>query len=297
MTKNNLFIFLKKTTDGGTRVLPVAFKGKTPIIRGWPETSSCDSDQIEKWFKDKKINAGIPTGIINGFWVLDIDKKSDGYKSLRDLEKQCGPIIDNCSYVVETGGGGLHALYKLRDNDVIPSLTNILPGIDVRGEGGQIVSPFSTHESGNLYLPRIEHEDKALYIDQLKFAPEELISFIGNYASRKNISTNKMDTKSDIGISAIGIQSKLKFREGSRNSNLHRLMSAVRNSPLSSDGLIAAGRAENLLRCDPPLDDDEVLRIVKSVYERYQPNIILEPQIAEFPQSVPAQFPRKCTTC
>ncbi len=277
----NLYNFITNTIAGGTKVLPIKFKEKKPSIMGWPASASCDLTQINNWFKDKEMNAGIPTGIINGFWTLDIDKESDGFTSLEYIEKICGPIIEKCSYVVDTGGGGLHALFRLRDDEIIPSLTGIMPGVDTRGEGGQIVSPFSTHESGKVYLPRIDHEDKTLYVDQLAHAPELLIPFIKDKIAKKNTADKRTDNKTNIGISAIATKNNFKFKKGSRNNDLFKLMSAIRNAPLSNEGFIAAGRAENLLRCDPPLDDDEVLRIVKSVYERYQPNIILEPQISE----------------
>jgi hypothetical protein len=266
-----LYNFIKKTTDGGTKVLPIAYKSKIPLIKRWPDTASCDSKQIDQWFKEKLMNAGIPTGTINRFWVLDIDKKNGGFESLKLLEDKYGPIIQLSSYVVDTGGGGIHAFFQLKEGQLIPSLTNLFPGIDVRGEGGQVVSPFSKHESGNVYMPRIDHEDKTLYVDQLKFAPDFLTDLI--------IHTKK--SKPSIAISGIATKKTLKFKKGSRNNDFFKFMSAVRTGPLSNEGLIAAGRAENILRCDPPLGDDEVLRIVKSVYERYQPNIILEPQIEE----------------
>lgn len=112
-----------------------------------------------------------------------------------------------------------------------------------------------------------------LYPDCLDDLPEIFVKFL---LSKKD---NVLNSQPDIAISAIASKKSLKFKEGSRNNDLFKLMSAIRNSPLSNEGFIAAGRAENLLRCDPPLADDEVLGIVKSVYERYQPNIILEPQI------------------
>ena len=155
----NLYKYIKTITEGGTRVLPIKHKEKKPMINGWPASASNESNQIDDWFKDKDMNAGIPTGKINGFWVIDIDKKNNGYESLENLEKLIGPITDNCSYIVETGGGGLHLYFRLREDEAIPSKTNILPGIDIRGEGGQVVSAYSTHITGNIYLPRIKNEN------------------------------------------------------------------------------------------------------------------------------------------
>lgn len=270
-----LYNFIKNTAFGGVKVLPIKFKEKKPMINGWPKSSSNTPEDIDRWFKNKEMNAGIPTGKINNFWVLDIDKKNDGYKSLELLESQIGSVLKKCSYIVDTGGGGLHLFFQLRQEEIIQTCVNLLPGIDIRGEKGQIVSPFSTHESGIVYIPRVEHPDKALYIDQLNYAPQELVNYVKEQLNQKNSSQNNVD----IAISAIG--GIKKFKEGSRNNDFFKLMSTVRNTPLSLKGLIAAARVENSLRCDPPMDDDEVLQIINSIYNRYRPQIVLEPQINE----------------
>lgn len=272
----NLYNYIQKVTEGGTKVLPVKFKDKKPSITGWPSTSSSDPKQVDLWFKDKNMNAAFPTGKINGFWVLDIDKKNNGYESLKKLEELFGPIVSRCKHVVRTGGGGLHLYFKLRDNEFIPSKANVLPGIDIRGEKGVIVTPFSTHENGNIIY---ECDAPVLSIKNLIVAEEKLILFLLNHHKEKI--TNEPITEIDTAISYTASVNSFKFNEGSRNTDFFKLMSAIRNAPLSKEGLIAAARAENQLRCIPPLLDDEVLRIAKSVYDRYSPQIVLEPQIHE----------------
>ena len=264
----NLYEFIKRTCEGGTKVLPVSYKGKSPIIKGWPSTASNDSKQIERWFKDKQTNAGIPTGKINGFWVLDIDKKNNGYESLAKLENELGPIINQCTYPVDTGGGGLHAYFALRDDEVISSTTNLLPGIDIRGEGAQVVSPFSTHESGNIYIPRIDHEDKTLYVDQLSYAPQSLVDYILNCKKRK------------MSPMSVGrhVANEEKIKHGERNDQLFRIACRLNKVPIASfEGFEAMIQVENKRLCDPPLESTEVSQIAKSAFYRYSKETLNEP--------------------
>jgi hypothetical protein len=58
--------------------------------------------------------------------------------------------------------------------------------------------------------------------------------------------------------------------EGQRNATLASLAGSMRRRGASEATIAAALQAENLMRCDPPLADSEILRIAKSV-GRYAP--------------------------
>jgi hypothetical protein len=57
---------------------------------------------------------------------------------------------------------------------------------------------------------------------------------------------------------------------GARNDSLASCAGTLQRGGLSSEALLAALRAENAARCSPPLSDDEVRKIAKSV-SRYAP--------------------------
>jgi len=61
-----------------------------------------------------------------------------------------------------------------------------------------------------------------------------------------------------------------KIKEGGRNNYLTSLAGSLRRKGIGEDGIIATLRAENAERLDPPLDDEAVVQIAKSV-ARYQP--------------------------
>ena len=54
-------------------------------------------------------------------------------------------------------------------------------------------------------------------------------------------------------------------REGARNSTLASLAGTMRYRGMGEASILAALRTENAERCDPPLPEDEVARIAKSV--------------------------------
>jgi Bifunctional DNA primase/polymerase, N-terminal/Primase C terminal 2 (PriCT-2) len=102
-----------------------------------------------------KANLGIPTGIENGFWVLEADTPKghdiDGIASLRALERNHGRLPK--TLMVVSPSGSLHYYFKWPKGKLIicNSASKIAPGIDVRGEGGMVVAPPSIKEGVGQY--------------------------------------------------------------------------------------------------------------------------------------------------
>jgi len=110
--------------------------GKHPIRHSWqadPEVHLGDFD--------KCVNVGIVTGRRSGFFVLDIDTEA-GLAELRSR----GELTS--TYAVRTGGGGYQLYYALPDHEVPNSASKLAPGVDIRGEGGQVVAPPSVSGKG-----------------------------------------------------------------------------------------------------------------------------------------------------
>jgi len=77
--------------------------------------------------------------------AIDIDPRHGGKESLQELIKKNGMFPKTLTS--NTGGGGYHPFFK-EPSIKIANRTNILPGIDIRGEGGYVVAPPSFHQSG-----------------------------------------------------------------------------------------------------------------------------------------------------
>jgi virulence-associated protein E/bifunctional DNA primase/polymerase-like protein len=93
---------------------------------------------------------GIQTGHFNGIFVLDLDVKPDRNGVTALLEHAAGRAIPDTLSVV-TPTGGVHLYFRLPPDVHVPSSRGILPGVDVRGEGGYVVGPGSPHRNGGVY--------------------------------------------------------------------------------------------------------------------------------------------------
>lgn len=119
-----------------TSVIPVG-KDKIPLI-SWKEYQDriATKEEIEAWWKQyPEANVGIVTGKISNMTVVDVEKGGD---------KSIFPK----TLTISTGGGGWHLYYRYFP---IQNKARIFPLTDVRGDGGYVVAPTSTHASGKKY--------------------------------------------------------------------------------------------------------------------------------------------------
>ena len=136
------------TTDGRCTCYNPACTspGKHPI-GGWTErqTVAATEAQVRSWFRTRypTANVCIATGAVSNLVVIDIDAKSGGFDSKPELGLT--PTV-----TALTGGGGEHWYYQ-HPGVHIKNGTSLLPGVDVRADGGQVVAPPSRHASGQVY--------------------------------------------------------------------------------------------------------------------------------------------------
>lgn len=122
--------------------------GKHPLARAWSAAGVTDEEIIRSLFAGRPgMNIGILTGTRSGIWVFDVDPKNGGDKRLAELISEYGELP--YTYTVRTGSGGVH-YYWLLPHDFTPTNgRGTLPaGLDVRGEGGQVVAPPSVSAIG-----------------------------------------------------------------------------------------------------------------------------------------------------
>lgn len=114
----------------GLPVLPL--DGKRPMFNGW-QRMACGVRQVTKWAERyPEANVGLKTGSHSHLTVIDID----------DMD-QAEKVIDLCGDTpmkARTPRGGLHLYYRHRDET---NRTGVIPGVDVRGEGGVVAAPPS----------------------------------------------------------------------------------------------------------------------------------------------------------
>ena len=136
---------------------------KKPAIIGWPNTCSCDPEQIRAWWR-RWPNAviSIVTGPRNGIVILDVDVGVDrdgrSYSGFDCLEETFGWWCSPTTPVSHTPRGGCHFWFscpsvsgdtKLENNgrNAIRNSAGLLaPHIDIRGYNGQAVIPSAANE-------------------------------------------------------------------------------------------------------------------------------------------------------
>ena len=137
----------------GWRVVPIKPGTKRPPMDDWGEAASDDPEIVRNWFTGlyRTHGVGVATGARSGMWVLDVDPAHGGRETLAALIEQYGPLPETAS--VLTGGGGWHFYYLQPAGMRVPlSKGKLGPGIDVRGDGGQVVAPPTIHpDTGEPY--------------------------------------------------------------------------------------------------------------------------------------------------
>lgn len=126
----------------GFSVIPLLPNSKKPMIK-WEEfqkRKATVAELTEWWTKCPNANVGVCTGRISAIVVVDLDGP-EGLASAARL----GLTSSVCSFT----GNGKHLWY--RNNPNVQNEVRVLPGVDVRAEGGYVVAPGSVHESGRRY--------------------------------------------------------------------------------------------------------------------------------------------------
>lgn len=223
--------------------------GKHPIgslvPHGVSDAMADDRAALEWWSVYHDANIGIATGDVSGIVVVDIDLA--GLDTLGNLERIHGDVPE--TWAAETGSGGMHLYYRMPRLDVRNSAGAVGPGIDIRGNGGYVIAPPSLHLSGRRYRWQDAWHPRKV---QMAEAPDWLL--------KKMVPSG---TKEAPPLPQV-------LKEGTRNSWLASGAGTMRRRGFSEGAILAALKAENGARCKPPLEDDEVSKIARSIH-RYQP--------------------------
>jgi putative DNA primase/helicase len=224
-TQNHVKESAKAYTERGWVVIPLA--GKVPSVKEWQHlTVQQARDSLDRWFADGA-NVGIVTGTSSGIFVVDIDPKNGGEDSWSRLIAAHG--IPETATVV-TGSGGRHFYFKMPQHMTIRNSSGKLgAGIDVRGEGGQVVAPPSVHPE--------THRAYEWQSQDVADAPAWLLSMLSNEVVEK----------------------------GTRNNTLTKIAGRYRRDGMSEEQLVVALLTDNKRVCVPPLPEEEVRKIAKSV--------------------------------
>jgi len=228
-------------------------RGKHPRTPHGLKDATTDAKQIRNWWTVwPEANIGATTGPQSRLVVLDEDPRHGGDASLKALQQKYGVLPKTVE--AKTGGGGRHLFFVYPDGDgKILNAAGLagFEGIDVRGDGGYVVMPPSRHSSDNPY---------SWLVSLLDSTPAQL--------PPSYLSLLRKETKPTQPHAA---PSGTPLIDGKRNHELTSLAGAMRRRGASEEEMEVALLTANSNRCQPPLSEDEVRKIAKSV-ARYDSN-------------------------
>lgn len=224
----------------GWHVFPIIPNTKRPLTKNGFKDSTTAPEQIKRWWEEfPNANIAIATGRISKIVVIDIDVKNgvNGFESLKQLS------INTETLTAISPSGGHHLYYYLPQEHQINSSIGVLPGIDIKSDGGYVLAPGSVIE-GKKY--EWLNPDAPLIA-----VPAELLKILKERSAKggKNSPTELTN----------------KIPEGQRNSTLASIAGTLRRRGMGYEEIKAALIAINKQRCQPPLSDSDIDRIARSI--------------------------------
>lgn len=228
----------------GFSVIPLRSRDKIPAIK-WQEFQKryATDEELSRWFTTNDYNIGVVTGKISGITVVDFDTKDAMRKHLSFLKTS--PLVKT--------GKGCHAYCTYTPEARQFQHSSKYPGIDVRNDGGYVVAPPSIHSSGEEY----------------KWLKKPQGNQWGEYPSfLLTPGVARLQTTDEINSLNAELMDKPQqgpVAEGGRNNALTSYVGRMFNKNLAIDEISTLAHEWNQKRCKPPLPDDEVEAVIKSI--------------------------------
>ena len=198
----------------GFCVIPIQAHEKRPLI-AWEEYQdrAATEEEIKTWWaKWPEANIGIVTGAISGLVVIDLDSEE-----AKNNLKEMLPGYDLMAVPRSRTGKGWQLFFK-HPGTPIQNRAGIIPGLDVRGDGGYVVAPPSIHPNGKVYKWQVP------LTGELPKHPVDLFKLIA--APTGNGSESGDRKKFDTAQALAGVP------EGQRDEALFRLACKLRNADI-----------------------------------------------------------------
>lgn len=230
----------------GWGVFPCRKGAKEPATKNGLLDATIDPERVTAWWwRHPDDNVAIRCGVESGLVVLDVDG-DDGSLALRGLEMEHGLLPTTASVV--TPSGGQHYYFRHPGGEIRNSVSMVGVGLDIRGDGGYVVAPPSTLDSGFGYV--LDERAKVAPM------PEWLVKTIRQRQDNRNVGIDPGVWKSIVkdGVSA-----------GSRNAQLTRLTGYLISHHIDPGVTFEIVDQVNRGSCRPPLAEREVQRIVESI--------------------------------
>ena len=221
-------------------LFPVNPNTKRPAFKGWQAMSTDDETQWDKW-EDDGWWLGVDCGK-TGIVVVDADLyKPDAAESEASLNLPK-------TAVQTTPRGGRHHLFS----GSAPGRVNLLPGVDIRGQGNLIVW-YGT-------------------LDDTPIAPvpANLVERLGT-KSRKPRGVDVEDLPTNVARARVYLNAREPAIEGEGgNDHTYKTAATIRDLGLSEDKALALMVEEWNDRCVPPWEHEELAEVIAHAWDYAQ---------------------------
>lgn len=245
-------------------VIPVKQSNKNPYTEHGLKDASKDPEVITGWWnKWPNANVAVVCGKVSGnLFVIDVDIKPDegkhGDLSIQAWETNHGEFPHTVRQI--TGSGGLHYFFRSDLIGQYKNKINVIPGVDIRGDGAYVVVSPSVYEDGCVY--QWEHDVSILDADEIAEANDSVMDLLE--LSRRDTSSNDYSSEKKNRVDVHDV------KEGERNETIFRFFCLLRGANVDYDIAFELGRASNA-RWDNPLPASELRKAIDSAW-KYPPN-------------------------
>jgi hypothetical protein len=202
----------------------------------------------QRWKDLPTGNVGIALGPVSGLVRVDVDGNL-GEQRLREVSG--GDLPPTLEFT--SGGGGRGLLYRIPagvDLRTTPEKLGKKQELRFQAKGAQTVLPPSRHVSGRRYEWKGGHGPDEI---EPAIAPGWLVRELQAAHASGRKPTGPAERVAEL------------ISEGGRNDTLASLAGSMRRRGMSEDAIFAGLQVENDSRCSPPLPEEEVRRIARSV--------------------------------
>jgi hypothetical protein len=242
-----------KLAPMGLRLFPCIERTKVPAIKDNLKRATTDLNIIAGWWRTRNFNIGVATGPDSGIWVLDIDD-DEGEALLRQLEIEHGEPLPPTVEAIT--GKGRHSYFRWPTGcDIRNKQDNpLMPGVDVRGDGGYVLAPPSIHPCGRAYAWSVDSANE--FAD----APEWLIELVTKHSRNGSRPATTPESWRTFIIETV---------EGSHRSHaIARLYGLLVRKFIDPIVALELLRAWNARCCQPPLHDHDIISIANAIAHR-----------------------------
>lgn len=249
----------------GFDVFPIAPNSKKPpLIENWQNRATGDERQIREWWKRwPDANIGICT---SGRMVVDIDPDKGGKEAFMGLLEQMRMLGEPtpATWTSRTRSGGAHLFFTLpRGATVANSVEHIGVGVDVRGDSGYVVAPGSTVGDGTY-----EWKEGYRPTDRpMAEAPAWLLDLAKRPLTRNANSGVRIIEEDDIAL-ARADEWLRRFApeaiQGGRDHTAFKVAARLYDEGIARESCMERLLSWNETHCHPPLELDEIERVVWS---------------------------------